>query len=390
MPVSKGRCVAVMIVALTLALHAGSVQAGARTDKGVYFVAPGGSDTSPGTELLPWRTIQRAADSMPPGSTCIVLPGTYRERVIVSQTGSELLPIAFRAQGSVRTRGFTLLGDYIEISGFEISDTPDDWRDGWGIFVRGSHCIIQHNNVHFATRGGITVFADPREAPMSEGCSIVKNRCYRNAMVGIEIHGRGHVVEGNDIWGTIQYHPSWANPPSWVDADGIRLFGAGHLIRHNHIHDISYRDAENVNPHVDCFQTWSDESHQAASGVVIEQNLCENLEFNTAYENGQGFMLRGATNLIIRNNIVRAFRHVNAFDCRNLTIVDNVFTSDPAFMRFDPFAIGLARCTGGTLRGNILWNVPWRILHADTESLATMDIERTAIDVGAMVRKAVW
>jgi hypothetical protein len=47
--------------------------------------------------------------------------------------------------------------------------------------------------------------------------------------MGIEVDGRDNLVEGNEVWGTIQYHPNWHNPPSWVDADGMKFFGSGHI-----------------------------------------------------------------------------------------------------------------------------------------------------------------
>ncbi|HEV2664237.1 MAG TPA: hypothetical protein VG324_04965, partial [Blastocatellia bacterium] len=37
-----------------------------------YHVSPTGSDSDPGSEARPFRTIQRAADSIKPGDTVIV------------------------------------------------------------------------------------------------------------------------------------------------------------------------------------------------------------------------------------------------------------------------------------------------------------------------------
>src|SRR5918997_3095096 len=57
-------------------LSVSEVEASTRT--GVrYYVAPGGSDESPGTALQPFRTIQKGADLAGPGDTVFVLPGTY-------------------------------------------------------------------------------------------------------------------------------------------------------------------------------------------------------------------------------------------------------------------------------------------------------------------------
>ena len=46
-----------------------------------YHVSPSGSDRNPGTEDLPFKTIQRAADLAMPGDTVVVHAGEYREWV---------------------------------------------------------------------------------------------------------------------------------------------------------------------------------------------------------------------------------------------------------------------------------------------------------------------
>ena len=59
-------------------------------------------------------------------------------------------------------------------------------------------------------------------------------------MAGIQVYGQDNLIKGNEIWGTIQYHPNWISPPSWVDADGItHFFVARHTIRKNYIRDIA-------------------------------------------------------------------------------------------------------------------------------------------------------
>ncbi len=194
------------------------------------------------------------------------------------------------------TRGFTVGADYITIRGFEVTNTPNLSADGIGIFVEGSHCIIEDNYVHYATRGGILIYADPGEDSLRTDCLVRNNRLYRNSQYGIEIHGRNHVVEGNEISHTIQYHPAWVNPPGWVDADGIRFFGVGHLIRRNYVHDITYDDPENVDPYIDCFMTYAvSPYYEAASNVVLEQNICKAAESLAPGVGGIAFALTGAS-----------------------------------------------------------------------------------------------
>ena len=91
----------------------------------VYYVdAAKGNDDNPGTELLPWATIQKAAGTLVAGDTAIVRAGDYQERVTIHQSGSAGQPISFQAENAVIMKGFTVYGDYIQIKGFEITD-PD-------------------------------------------------------------------------------------------------------------------------------------------------------------------------------------------------------------------------------------------------------------------------
>ena len=62
-----------------------------------YYVAVDGNDEYSGSMDQPFRTIQKAADVMVAGDTCVVREGTYRETVRPKNTGSEGKPIRFIA-----------------------------------------------------------------------------------------------------------------------------------------------------------------------------------------------------------------------------------------------------------------------------------------------------
>ena len=336
----------------------------------IYYVdGVNGSDSNLGTSRgRAWRTIQKAADTMAAGAYCIVLAGDYDERVHVTTSGSSGDPITYWAEGTVTMRGFTVDADYIAIRGFDITDTDNDDTDGWGIFVEGSHCLIQDNYIFFATRGGIDLHSDPVDAPTTSDCDVRNNRLYRNASAGIEINGRNHLIEGNEIWRTIQYHPNWPNPPSWVDADGIVFFGTGHTIRGNYIHDIRMDDPENIDPHIDCFQTWG-----PAYDIVFEQNVCENLN-----EDMQGFMIEEQNSpvrdLTVRNNIIQAFNHLNVFDCENMTIANNTLTSDLSSASENQLGIELHNSPTATIKNNIFYDLSNYHLEIDRSSEPGTDI----------------
>ena len=354
----------IVVALLTPVLGAPPSEAAGNT----YYVAMGGSDSNPGSVDRPWRTIQKAANTMGAGDVCVALGGAYGERVRVSKSGSAGAPITFRADGVVTLKGFTIEANYITVRGFDITETPNDNTDGFGIFLTGSYCVIEGNYIHYCTRGGISMYVEPHDSAAVSDCIIRNNRFYKNAMFGIEVHGRNHLIEGNEVCGTIQHHPKWTNAPSYVDADGMRFFGAGHTFRGNYIHDISYSDPENVSPHIDGFQTWG-----PAHDITFERNIIDLRVYQTEPAVGQGFMVEespGAVfNMTIRNNIIRAFRS-NFIACENLQLLHNVFESFLSAPIQGYYPIILHSSPGAMVENNIFYNVGdgARCLYADGTS----------------------
>jgi hypothetical protein len=64
---------------------------------GGYFVSPNGSDDNPGTLDLPFKTVQKCADTVQPGLTCWLRAGTYRETIAPKISGTRTKPIIFSA-----------------------------------------------------------------------------------------------------------------------------------------------------------------------------------------------------------------------------------------------------------------------------------------------------
>jgi len=83
----------------------------------IYYVdATNGSDYNPGTEIYPWKTIQKAANTMIAGDKVIVRTGTYDERITGNTSGNRGSLITFQVNSGdiVNCYGFTLTGDYIK------------------------------------------------------------------------------------------------------------------------------------------------------------------------------------------------------------------------------------------------------------------------------------
>ncbi|HYR90301.1 MAG TPA: DUF1565 domain-containing protein [Terriglobia bacterium] len=260
-----------------------------------------GNDSNSGGSSDPWKTIQKAANVMSSGDTVLVAAGTYNERVQLRTSGSPGSSITYQAQGSVITKGFAIAANYTRVSGFEITQTPADWVNGPGVWVRGVGNEITDNYIHDVAFYGIFLEAWPPDNPATSNNVLRNNRIAFAVEAGMRIMGANNLIDGNDISHTHQFQPGVTTLKPGDDADGIRFFGSGHTFRENRIHDIYISDPGNntdaTGPHTDALQTWG-----PAYDIVFEQNV-----FDIPDTSMQGTMISIAVNpvrnLTFRNNI---------------------------------------------------------------------------------------
>jgi autotransporter-associated beta strand protein len=84
-----------------------------------YYVSPTGSDSNPGTFAQPFRTIQKAADTVQAGDEAIIRGGTYRETVTLRDSGTSTAPIRFQAYAgeSATITGLDVVSGWAQYSG---------------------------------------------------------------------------------------------------------------------------------------------------------------------------------------------------------------------------------------------------------------------------------
>jgi|GEM_PF-6719978 len=103
-----------------------------------YFVSPSGDNNNLGTLNEPWRTIQKAANTMVAGDTCTIRAGTYRETVIPTKSGTSGLPIIYRAHA----------GEAVIINGCEVYGGT--WtQDSGDIYKASIPMTLGHENQIF-------------------------------------------------------------------------------------------------------------------------------------------------------------------------------------------------------------------------------------------------
>jgi len=316
----------------------------------VYYVdATNGNDANPGTESLPWQTMQKAANTTVAGDSVIVKAGTYNERVLENSSGSSDSPITYQANPghTVICRGFTLSGNYIIIDGFDIDSETDNSITGVGVYVSSDYVTIKNCYIYQCPWGGVKCTSN------STYCTIQNNEFYYNGQYGIWISGNHHLVQNNEISHTVQYHSQGG--PSEGDADGILFFGSHHTMRWNFIHSIDPNDPEQVDPHIDAFQTYG-YGYGGANNCTIEKNYIV-----LPYDWAAWIQLEDADYLTIRNNITDCYymaaseggSHSNSY----LTIVNNTILGRLNYYSSGyPAGINVWNTNGSVIKNNITIN----------------------------------
>jgi parallel beta-helix repeat protein len=151
------------------------------TPEQIFYVAPTGNDNDPGTEAQPWKTLQKAVETLTAGQTVLVKDGTYYGMLEMNHSGEPEQPITLRAFPGAKPvieineafdEGIIVRGvSYITIDGFELVYTApgaeqangERYENGISIesVMDGStpllphHITITNNRVHGFPGGGI-------------------------------------------------------------------------------------------------------------------------------------------------------------------------------------------------------------------------------------------
>ena len=217
----------------------------ANVSAGEYYVAPHGSNSNPGTQSLPWKTIAKAAATLVAGDTVYIEDGTYRERLIPASSGSPGQYITYQAlnNGQVILDGATVsLPDYdsglvqiegrsyIRISGLMVMNVGPNMNN-CGMYVNYSDNIILENNTTYNTvSSGIGVWDSTN---VTVDSNVVELACNDGEQECITIAGTdGFTVKNNHVH---------SNGPGTNGGEGIDIKdgSANGTVIGNRVHDLS-------------------------------------------------------------------------------------------------------------------------------------------------------
>jgi hypothetical protein len=296
-------------------------------DEIVYYVAPTGNDSNPGTESQPWQTIQKAADSLVAGDTVYVRAGTFEEQIIPLNSGSAGNYITYAAypgetvtiDGSSITlpayeTGLFKVEDrsYIKVSGLRvINAAPND--NNAGIYVYNSdHIIIENNYTYNTVSSGIGVWnsnniiIDGNEVELA--CNDGEQECITVA--------KTHTFE-------VRNNHVHHNGPGTNGGEGIDVKEGSYngKVFRNHVHNLNNR----VGIYVDA---WTEHTYN----IEVFENVVHDVDHNGfALASEAGGLLE---NIKFHNNVAynNTFVGLHLIECcvathplSNIQIVNNTF-----------------------------------------------------------------
>ena len=327
----------------------------------VYYVSPTGSDSNPGSERRPFRTLQKAANAVKPGDTVIAEDGVYtyagsekpcsRARAIVCLTrgGTSRNWVVFKSrnrwgakldgENNTATDGFSFRdgADYIRIEGFDIFGMGNDGSaHGIDIYGGGHDVQIVGNRIHsigrlctdtsngnsgiLIKRNNVTVeenlFHDiGRYAPGENGCN-PRTGSYANHDHGVYIDGNspdpGNAANGAVIANNVFYNVNRGWPI--------------------HIYPGTLRNISILN---NTFATPNPyrEGHIVISGVYLSNSRIEN---NISFQPTTSMIRFGSkvtiNNTVVSNNLISVGLVTNALPPPGMTVTGNLAGVDPLFV----------------------------------------------------------
>ncbi len=268
-----------LILAFTLNLHAAN-----------YYVSKTGDDSAAGTEAHPWKTIQKAANTLLAGDTVFIETGTYNERVTIQNSGTADHFIVFTnyqdAEVTIdgsditwwRWNGlFDVSGkNFIEISGLRIKNSYYA-----GIFAENSnHINIKNNYIYNTYSSGIGVWscsdvtAQGNEVELA--CNNGEQECisfsnsYNCEIFNNHIHDNGSGENGGEGIDVKQ------------GSHDIRVYQ--NLVHHLHERIGIYADAWDAHTYnIDIFQ--NEVHHCGNGGITVQTEMGGLLENINIYNN---------------------------------------------------------------------------------------------------------
>ncbi len=219
-----------------------------------YYVATNGSNSNPGTQNQPFKTIQKAANVVNPGDVVFIKRGIYRDKIEVRRSGSSGKVIKFTAfpgdelKAIIEGQTFSVFkSSHIEISNLRIQKVPKKNGLTQGIYVEGpARNIVIKNNHTFDTWGsGISVWGVGYKKPPGKyenyiGVKVLNNKVEKacnggwNECITLSNGIVNFEIKNNEIF-------NGGDPINGGEGIDVKVGAKNGIIASNYMHDLTRR-----------------------------------------------------------------------------------------------------------------------------------------------------
>jgi len=259
----------------------------------VHAASPDGGD---GSWERPFDRIKEALYHARQGATIYVWEGFYRENVVVDKTVSLIGNGSSRTiiNGSGAWNAVTITANNVNISGFRLENSADDWYDELGrLKIRSGINILSGNNSVFdnsMTYNSYGIRINGADSDTAGNNLIANNSCYNNLFgILIDESSDNHLESNNcsdNVWYGMVLNKAENNSVEsstyyYTGEDGIRIY------------DDSFNNSITDNTFVG----------MRASGIRLSANANHNLiSGNRIEKNSFGISISGSSDNIVREN----------------------------------------------------------------------------------------
>jgi hypothetical protein len=292
-----------------------------------YYVSPTGKDSNSGILAAPWRTLQKAADTVPAGATVYLRGGTHGP-FVMRRSGTSSAPITFTAYGTEKPivdgyknvqYAIKIVGaKHVRVSKLTIRGGFAHEYSGAGITAESSAHIEIRNNVIIDNKAwgvrsfnstSVTLAANAitqkavggQVGRAGEGTKVTNNDVHHNNKMIVNTSG----INGDDVGGegvaivmttgtvTVSGNRVWGNRASshdyGYDGGAFSIYGASNWVITNNV-------------------TWNNRN-VLETGTDANKTQCKNGKFTrnvnygaTTVDVSVGMTLRCASYTLVSNN----------------------------------------------------------------------------------------
>jgi len=332
-----------------------------------FYVDPAGNDSAAGSSTSPWRTLQKAANTVRAGDLVIVRAGHYAG-LYLTTSGTATDPITFRgdpgaivdSQNPTTPDGINLEGaSYVVIESFTVTGVPragiravlnhhvtirgntGDLNGRWGILTGFSDDLLIENNVMSRSQAEHGIYVgNSGDRPV-----IRRNVVWGNRANGIHMNGdlsqggdgiiSGAVVEANTIY------DNGLGGGSGINCDGVQSsIIRNNLLYNNHASGISLYQIDGGQParnnqvlHNTIVMAsdarWAINIQNASTGNVVRNNILYNQH---SFRGSVAISADSLTGFVSDTNVLMDRLSTDGGDTR-LTLLAQRHRPGPAFDR---------------------------------------------------------